>query len=66
MVSLQTRTPSAILAEGLDTHDEFIEERGKPAEDLLTVPQHDGNSHLAVHIGSRLDEPLKQQLILFL
>lgn len=66
MISLKTWTHGAITIEGLDTHDEFTEERGEPIEDLLTIPLHDSNPHHAVHIGSRLEEPLKWQLINFL
>lgn len=62
MVSLQTRIPSAIPIEGPDTCDEFIEERGEPINNLLTIPLHDDNMQHAVCIGLRLDEPLKQLL----
>lgn len=42
MVSLQSRPPSAILIEGLDTRDKLTEEH-EPIEDLLIIPLHDGN-----------------------
>lgn len=49
MVSLQTQAPKAVPVEGLDTCDELTEERGELAEDLLTIPLHDGNSQ-HVHV----------------
>lgn len=65
-ISLQTQIPGTIPIEGLDIHDEFIDERGEPVEDLLAIPLHDGNLRHAVCIDSRLEELLKQQLINFL
>lgn len=54
-----------LLSRGLDTKNEMAEERGKPVEDLLTIPLHNENPQ-HVQIGSRVDKATKQQLVSFL
>lgn len=54
MISLQARVSHTIPVKGLDTHDELIKKQGKPAEDLITIPLHDGNPRHVVCIGSNV------------
>ena len=55
-----------IPIDGLGIRDELAEERGKPIEDLVTVPLNDGKSDHVIQIGSELDDDVKQKLVMFL
>ena len=52
--------------DGLDAHDDLIEERGGPIEDLVSIPLNDGNAEHVVKIGSNLGKEVRTQLINFL
>ena len=43
------------LVDGLDTHDELIEEYEEPVKDLEMIPLNDGNKEHTVLIGLNLD-----------
>ena len=52
--------------DGLDTHDDLFEERGKPIDDLEKISLNDGNEEHTMKIGSNLKGEAKKQLITFL
>lgn len=60
------KPPDALLIEGLDTHNDLVEECQELVDDLIPISLEDGNNEHADQIGSNLDDVTKQHLVAFL